>query len=65
MTGRARSATRAWPSCWRRSRAEPPDVVVDAVEQAVVDAQEGEPRDDIALLALALPAEDSAGRRAG
>ncbi len=44
---------------------EPPDVVVDAVEQAVVDAQEGEPRDDIALLALALPAEDSAGRRAG
>ena len=39
--------------------------VVDAVEQAVVDAQAGEPRDDIALLALALPAEDSAGRRAG
>jgi hypothetical protein len=44
---------------------EPPDVVVDAVEQAVVDAQEGEPRDDIALLALALPAEEPAGRRAG
>jgi PAS domain S-box-containing protein len=33
--------------------AEPQDVV-DAVEQAVVDAQEGQPRDDVALLALAL-----------
>jgi serine phosphatase RsbU (regulator of sigma subunit) len=39
----------------------PPDVVVDAVEQAVVDAQVGEPRDDLALLALALPAEPTAG----
>jgi phosphoserine phosphatase RsbU/P len=35
--------------------AEPQDVV-DAVEQAVVDAQEGQPRDDVALLALALRA---------
>jgi serine phosphatase RsbU (regulator of sigma subunit) len=32
---------------------EPPQAVVDAVEQAVVAAHEGEPRDDIALLALA------------
>jgi serine phosphatase RsbU (regulator of sigma subunit) len=31
-----------------------PQDVVDAVEQAVVDAQEGQPRDDVALLALAL-----------
>ena len=29
-----------------------PEQIVDAVEQAVVSAQEGEPRDDIALLAL-------------
>jgi serine phosphatase RsbU (regulator of sigma subunit) len=29
-----------------------PEQVVDAVEQAVVGAQAGEPRDDIALLAL-------------
>jgi PAS domain S-box-containing protein len=29
-----------------------PDQIVDAVEQAVVGAQDGEPRDDIALLAL-------------
>jgi serine phosphatase RsbU (regulator of sigma subunit) len=29
-----------------------PEQIVDAVEQAVVDAQVGEPRDDIALLAL-------------
>jgi hypothetical protein len=29
---------------------------VDAVEQAVVDAQDGQPRDDVALLALALRA---------
>ncbi|HEX2102187.1 MAG TPA: SpoIIE family protein phosphatase [Solirubrobacteraceae bacterium] len=36
--------------------AEPQDVV-DAVEAAVVDAQEGQPRDDVALLALALSAE--------
>jgi PAS domain S-box-containing protein len=33
-----------------------PHDVVDAVEHAVVDAQEGEPRDDVALLALALRA---------
>jgi sigma-B regulation protein RsbU (phosphoserine phosphatase) len=33
---------------------ESPQAVVDAVEQAVVDAHEGEPRDDIALLALGL-----------
>jgi PAS domain S-box-containing protein len=31
---------------------EPPQTVVDAVERAVVDAQPGNPRDDIALLAL-------------
>jgi PAS domain S-box-containing protein len=31
-----------------------PQDVVNAVEEAVVDAQEGQPRDDIALLALAL-----------
>jgi phosphoserine phosphatase RsbU/P len=30
-----------------------PQRIVDAVERAVVDAQEGRPRDDIALLALA------------
>ena len=29
-----------------------PEQIVDAVEQAVVGAQAGEPRDDIALLAL-------------
>ncbi len=34
-----------------------PQEVVDAVEQAVVDAQEGQPRDDVALLALALTAD--------
>jgi phosphoserine phosphatase RsbU/P len=33
-----------------------PQEVVDAVEQAVISAQEGQPRDDVALLALALPA---------
>jgi PAS domain S-box-containing protein len=33
-----------------------PQSVVDAVERAVVDAQDGHPRDDIALLALALRA---------
>jgi sigma-B regulation protein RsbU (phosphoserine phosphatase) len=32
----------------------PPQAVVDAVEEAVVAAHEGEPRDDIALLALGL-----------
>jgi serine phosphatase RsbU (regulator of sigma subunit) len=35
---------------------ESPQAVVDAVEAAVVDAHEGEPRDDIALLALGLAA---------
>ena len=34
-----------------------PQTVVDAVEQAVVDAQDGQPRDDVALLALALRAK--------
>jgi sigma-B regulation protein RsbU (phosphoserine phosphatase) len=33
-----------------------PEEVVDAVEQAVVGAQPGEPRDDIALLALTVAA---------
>jgi serine phosphatase RsbU (regulator of sigma subunit) len=33
---------------------EPPDVIVGAVEQAVVDAQPGEPRDDIAVVALSV-----------
>jgi PAS domain S-box-containing protein len=33
---------------------EPPQTVVDAIEQAVVEANAGRPRDDIALLALAL-----------
>ena len=33
---------------------ESPQAVVDAVEAAVFDAHEGEPRDDIALLALGL-----------
>jgi serine phosphatase RsbU (regulator of sigma subunit) len=33
---------------------EPPDVVVGAVEQAVVDAQPGEPRDDLAVVALSV-----------
>jgi PAS domain S-box-containing protein len=31
-----------------------PDEIVDAVEQAAVEAQEGKPRDDIALVAFAL-----------
>jgi PAS domain S-box-containing protein len=31
-----------------------PDQIVDAVEQAAVDAQDGHPRDDIALVAFAL-----------
>jgi serine phosphatase RsbU (regulator of sigma subunit) len=35
---------------------ESPQAVVDAVEAAVVEAHEGEPRDDIALLALGLAA---------
>ncbi|HEU4978024.1 MAG TPA: GAF domain-containing SpoIIE family protein phosphatase, partial [Solirubrobacteraceae bacterium] len=34
-----------------------PQAIVDAVEAAVVAAQEGEPRDDVALLALGVPAE--------
>ena len=33
---------------------ETPQAVVDAVERAVVDAQPGNPRDDIALLALSV-----------
>jgi serine phosphatase RsbU (regulator of sigma subunit) len=32
----------------------PPEVVVGAVEQAVVEAQPGEPRDDIAVVALSV-----------
>jgi serine phosphatase RsbU (regulator of sigma subunit) len=32
----------------------PPDAIVDAVEQAAVDVQDGQPRDDIALVAFAL-----------
>jgi PAS domain S-box-containing protein len=32
-----------------------PQEVVDAVEQAVVGAQEGQPRDDVALLAIGVP----------
>jgi serine phosphatase RsbU (regulator of sigma subunit) len=35
-----------------RLREREPEQIVDAVEQAVVAAQTGEPRDDIALLAL-------------
>ncbi|MEA2256016.1 MAG: hypothetical protein QOG35_2061 [Solirubrobacteraceae bacterium] len=43
---------------------EPPEAIVDAVERAVVEAQVGEPRDDIALLALAVDAgrRDTGGR---
>ena len=54
--GRAtdRSASTASSSCSARSAGESPQEVVDAVELAVVDAQEGQPRDDIALLALGL-----------
>ncbi|MEA2466655.1 MAG: hypothetical protein QOJ57_781 [Thermoleophilaceae bacterium] len=32
----------------------PPDAIVDAVEHAAVDVQDGQPRDDIALVAFAL-----------
>jgi PAS domain S-box-containing protein len=35
---------------------ESPQAVVDAIERAVVDAQPGDPRDDIALLALSMSA---------
>ena len=40
-----------------------PEQIVDAVEQAVVAAQPGEPRDDIALLALTVapPGQSTAG----
>ncbi|MEA2442499.1 MAG: phosphoserine phosphatase RsbU/P, partial [Thermoleophilaceae bacterium] len=31
-----------------------PDAIVDAVEQAAVTAQDGKPRDDIALVAFAI-----------
>ena len=37
---------------WREEQERGPEQIVDAVEQAVVGAQTGEPRDDIALLAL-------------
>jgi serine phosphatase RsbU (regulator of sigma subunit) len=37
-----------------------PEQIVDAVEQAVVGAQAGEPRDDIALLALTVVEPPSA-----
>jgi serine phosphatase RsbU (regulator of sigma subunit) len=37
---------------------EPPQTIVERVEQAVVGAQVGEPRDDIALLALGVTAVD-------
>jgi GAF domain-containing protein/anti-sigma regulatory factor (Ser/Thr protein kinase) len=33
-------------------RGEPPDRILDAIEQAAVHVQEGEPRDDIALVAV-------------
>jgi phosphoserine phosphatase RsbU/P len=33
-----------------------PQAVVDAVERAAVAAQPGDPRDDIALLAISVPA---------
>jgi PAS domain S-box-containing protein len=40
----------------QRLAGEPPEAVVGAVEQAVVDAQPGEPRDDIAVVALSVSA---------
>src|SRR3954452_14930232 len=39
---------------------EAPEAVVGAVEQAVVDAQPGEPRDDIAVVALSVTASEGA-----
>ena len=41
----------------------PPDAIVAAVERFVVDAQEGDPRDDIALLAVRVCAEGEAHAR--
>ena len=41
----------------RASPAQTPQAVVDAVERAVVAAQPGDPRDDIALLAICMCAE--------
>jgi serine phosphatase RsbU (regulator of sigma subunit) len=38
----------------RELAGEPPEVLVGAVERAVVDAQPGEPRDDIAVVALSV-----------
>jgi serine phosphatase RsbU (regulator of sigma subunit) len=38
----------------RELAGEPPEAVVGAVERAVVDAQPGEPRDDIAVVALSV-----------
>ena len=40
-----------------RARRRRPERLVDAVEEAVVTAQPGEPRDDIALLAIAVDGE--------
>jgi PAS domain S-box-containing protein len=38
----------------RELTGEPPEAVVEAVERAVVDAQPGEPRDDIAVVAVSV-----------
>jgi serine phosphatase RsbU (regulator of sigma subunit) len=38
--------------CLRRLAGEGPEPIVDAVERFVVDAQDGDPKDDIALLAI-------------
>jgi serine phosphatase RsbU (regulator of sigma subunit)/PAS domain-containing protein len=46
----------------QRLAGEPPEAVVAAVEQAVVDAQPGEPRDDIAVVALSVSASQGDGR---
>jgi serine phosphatase RsbU (regulator of sigma subunit)/PAS domain-containing protein len=43
-----------FPELLRTLAGEPPQVVVDAIEQAVVSVHSGEPRDDIALLAIGL-----------
>jgi phosphoserine phosphatase RsbU/P len=40
----------------------PPQAIVDAVEQAAVAAQPGDPRDDIALLAISLERPSAAAR---
>ena len=49
---RRRSVRRASPRCCRAWPGVRREEVVDAVEQAVVAAQPGDPRDDIALLAI-------------